>query len=130
VGDEVPLPVVLEGPCGRVERLEEAVVDRDLGVRERVQQGRLADVRVAGQRDDGRLAAPPFLAACLTLAGGLPPAGPGPGDAGGGRGGGGGGAAGGGGGRACDRSRAATRPGRACRPRLRARRYRRRGARG
>ena len=62
VGDEVAPAVVLEPARGRVERLEEAVVDRTPGVGERVQERRLADVRVPGERDDGRRAALPLLA--------------------------------------------------------------------
>ncbi len=48
---EVALPVVLERPRRRVERLEEPVVDGCVGAGERVQERRLADVRVAGERD-------------------------------------------------------------------------------
>ena len=55
VGQEVPPALVLERPGGRVERLEEAVVDRRLCARERVQQRRLADVGVAGEGDGRRL---------------------------------------------------------------------------
>ncbi len=51
VGDEVAAPVVLEPARRRVERLEEAVVDGDVRAGERVQERRLADVRVAGERD-------------------------------------------------------------------------------
>ena len=51
VGDEIAAAVVLEAARGRVERLEQAVVDRDAGARERVQERRLADVRVPGERD-------------------------------------------------------------------------------
>ena len=61
VGDEVALAVVLEAARRRVERLEEPVLDRDLGAGERVQERRLADVRVAGERDDRR----PLRAAAL-----------------------------------------------------------------
>ena len=55
VGHEVAAALVLEAARRRVERLEEAVLDRDLGAGERVQQRRLADVRVAGERDRRRL---------------------------------------------------------------------------
>src|SRR5258708_30115605 len=51
VGDEIAAAVVLERTRRRVERLEEAVLDRDLRIRQRVQQRRLADVRVARERD-------------------------------------------------------------------------------
>src|SRR4029453_13073094 len=40
----------------------ETVVDAGIGARQAVQQGRLADVRVAGQRDRRRLRASPGLA--------------------------------------------------------------------
>ena len=68
VGDEVPAAVVLERARRRVERLEQPVVDGDVGVRERVQQRRLADVRVAGERDRRRLRALPLLAAARRAA--------------------------------------------------------------
>src|SRR4029079_4073008 len=55
VGDQVALPVVGERSRRRVERLEEAILDGDLGAGERVQQRRLADVRVSRERDGGRL---------------------------------------------------------------------------
>ena len=67
VGHEVALPVVLEPARGRVERLEEAVLDRHLGAGERVQQGRLADVRVARERDGRHLGALALLAADTAL---------------------------------------------------------------
>ena len=51
VGDEVAAAVVLERARRRVERLEEAVLDGDVGVGQRVEQRRLADVRVARERD-------------------------------------------------------------------------------
>ena len=51
VGDEVLPSLLLEGARGRVERLEEPVLDRDAGAGERVQKRRLAGVRVAGQGD-------------------------------------------------------------------------------
>ena len=57
VRNEVAPPVVLERARRRVEGLEQAVLDRDLGARERIEQRRLADVRVAGERDGRRLRA-------------------------------------------------------------------------
>ena len=57
VGQEVAAALVLERPRGRVERLEEPVVDRGLGPGERVEQRGLADVRVAGEGDGRRLGA-------------------------------------------------------------------------
>ena len=48
---------MLEPAGGRIECLEQAIVDRRLGSRERVQEGGLPDVRVSGQRD-GRRARP------------------------------------------------------------------------
>ena len=72
VGDEVAAPVVLESARGRIERLEEAVVDRGVRAGERVQERRLADVRVAGERDGGHLRAlplaPPLAALVAHLA--------------------------------------------------------------
>ena len=67
VGDEVAAAVVLEAARRRIERLEQAVAHRDGGVRERVQERRLADVRVAGERDRRNLGAPPLLAADVAL---------------------------------------------------------------
>ena len=58
---------MVEAARGRVERLEQAVVDGHVGVRERVQERGLADVRVAGQRDGGRLRALTGLAANVAL---------------------------------------------------------------
>ena len=51
VGDEVAPAVLLERARRRIERLEEAVLDRDVRVGQRVEQRRLARVRVAGERD-------------------------------------------------------------------------------
>jgi hypothetical protein len=51
VGHEVAPSVVLEGAGRRVERFEEPVLNRDVSVGERVQQRRLADVRVPRERD-------------------------------------------------------------------------------
>ena len=55
VDDEVPLAVVLEPAGSRIERLEQAIVDRRLGPCERVQGGGLPDVRVSGQCDGRRV---------------------------------------------------------------------------
>ena len=62
VRDEVALPFVDERPGRRIERLEEAVVDGCVRTRQRVQERRLSDVRVPGQRD-GRRAGPLALLA-------------------------------------------------------------------
>ena len=51
VGQQVGAPADLERARGRVERVEEALAHAHVGARERVQQRRLAGVRVAGQRD-------------------------------------------------------------------------------
>ena len=51
VGHEVALPVVGERARRRVERLEQPVVDRRVRARQRIQQRRLADVRVPGEGD-------------------------------------------------------------------------------
>ena len=67
VGDEIPAALVPERSRGRIERLEEPVVHGDLGLGQRVQEGRLADVRVAGERNGRRLRAPAFLAADVAL---------------------------------------------------------------
>ena len=67
VGDEVPLAVVVEAARRRVERLEEAVLDRDVGARQRVEQGRLADVRVPGERDRRHLRPLALLASNAAL---------------------------------------------------------------
>ena len=74
VRHEVPLPVVLERPGRRVERLEEAIVDGGLGSGERVQQRRLADVRVPGERDGRRARPAPLLAARRPLSAEAPQA--------------------------------------------------------
>ncbi len=68
VGDEVAPAVGLEAARRRVERLEEPVFDRDVGAGQGVQERRLADVRVARQRDRGRLGALPLLAPRRALA--------------------------------------------------------------
>ena len=67
VGDEVALPLMLEHARRRVERLEEAILDRDLCAGERVQERRLPDVRVPRERDGGRLGASARLAACRAV---------------------------------------------------------------
>ena len=100
---------MLEAARRRVERLEQPVLDRDVRAGERVQQRRLADVRVAGERDRRRLACGALLAARRALPLELLQAPLEHARCAGARAGG--------------RSRAATRPGRACR-------RRRRGARG
>jgi succinyl-diaminopimelate desuccinylase len=68
VGDQIAAPLVLEAARGRVERLEEPVADGDAGVREGVQERRLAGVRVAGQGHGWGLGAAAFFAAHVTLA--------------------------------------------------------------
>ena len=71
VGDEVSAPLVLEAARRRIERLEEAVAHGHRGVGERVQQRRLADVRVAGECDGRCLGARALLASHVALAGQL-----------------------------------------------------------
>ncbi len=61
VGDEVPAPLVDEEARGRVERFEETVVDGHVRIREDVQERRLADIRVPGERDRRRFCAASFL---------------------------------------------------------------------
>ena len=51
VRDQVGAPADLEGTRGRIERVEEPVAHAHVGARERVQESRLAGVRVARQRD-------------------------------------------------------------------------------
>ena len=58
VGHEVSAAVVREGSRRRIECLEQPVVDGDVRLGERVQEGRLADVRVAGKGDGRRVRAP------------------------------------------------------------------------
>src|SRR5262249_53443501 len=67
VGDEIPASVVRERPRGRVDGFEEPVLDGYVRTGERVQERRLADVRVAGERDGGRLRATSRLAARVGL---------------------------------------------------------------
>ncbi len=62
VGEQVAPAVVVEATGRRVERLEQPVLDRHVRAGERVQERRLADVRVPGQGDGRRLRAAPFLA--------------------------------------------------------------------
>ena len=61
VGHEVAAPLVLVGASGRVERVEELRADAHARAGQRIEERRLARVRVAGERDcgDGR-----GLAAC------------------------------------------------------------------
>ena len=68
VGDEVALAVVVETPRRRIERLEEAIVDRRVRAGERIQECRLPDVRVARERDRGSARADPLLPSGGTLA--------------------------------------------------------------
>ena len=68
VGDEVAAALVLEAARRRIERLEQPVADRDARIRKRVEERRLAGVRVAGQRDRRCLGAPPLLAPDVALA--------------------------------------------------------------
>src|SRR6478752_5663630 len=68
VGDEVAAALVFEAARGRVERLEQAVAHRDAGVGERIEERRLARVRVTGERHRRRLGAPPLLAPDVALA--------------------------------------------------------------
>ena len=65
---QIAAAVVRERARGRVERLEEPVLDGHVRAGERVQERRLADVRVAGERDCGGLRAAPRLAARVALA--------------------------------------------------------------
>ncbi len=67
VRDEVAAPVVLETSRRRVERLEETVVHGHLCTGQRVEQGRLADVRVPGERHGRSLRLLPRLAPGRTL---------------------------------------------------------------
>ena len=65
---------MLEAARRRIERLEQPVADRDARVGERVEERRLAGVRVAGERDGRRLGAPALLAPHVALAAELPQA--------------------------------------------------------
>jgi hypothetical protein len=67
VGDEIALARVVESACRRVEGLEEPVLDGHLGTRQRVEQGRLPDVRVPRERDRRRLRAAPGFPAGRTV---------------------------------------------------------------
>ena len=68
VGHEVAAALVLETARRGIERLEEPVADGDARVGERVEERRLAGVRVAGERDGRRLGAAALLAAHVALA--------------------------------------------------------------
>jgi succinyl-diaminopimelate desuccinylase len=72
VGDEVPASFVLESARDGIERLEQAVAHRDVGIRQRVQERRLACVRVPGERHRRRLGTATFLAPDVALAAQLP----------------------------------------------------------
>src|SRR5207244_2242401 len=52
----------LQATCRGIERREQAVLDEGVGVRQPVQEGRLAGVRVADERDRRELTAPAGLA--------------------------------------------------------------------
>ena len=107
VGDEIAAALVLEAARRRVEGLEEAVATETVGPGERVQERRLADVRVPGERDRRRLAsasAPCGARRAASTSTFKPVAR----------------AARSGGARSGGRSRAATRPGPSCRRRRRA----------
>jgi succinyl-diaminopimelate desuccinylase len=67
VRHEVALPVVLERTRRRVERLEEAIVDRGVCSGERVQERRLPDVRIPSERDRRNTRAPTLLPASRAL---------------------------------------------------------------
>jgi len=67
VSDEVGTALVLERSCGRIERLEQPVVDGRLGAGKSVEERRLTDVRVAGESDRRRLGTEPGLPALTTL---------------------------------------------------------------
>ena len=67
VGDEVALAVELEPPRRRIERLEEAVLDRDVRAGEGVEERRLADVRVPRERDRRHLGPLALLATDAAL---------------------------------------------------------------
>ena len=67
VGHEVAPARRSRSPRGRVERLEQPVVHRGVGPGQRVEQRRLADVRVPGEGDRRRLRARPRLPARRAL---------------------------------------------------------------
>jgi succinyl-diaminopimelate desuccinylase len=67
VRHEVALAVVLERARRRIERLEEAIVDRGVSSGERVQERRLPDVRVPGERNGWDTRAPALLPASRAL---------------------------------------------------------------
>ena len=68
VGDQVAPPLVLEAARRRIDGLEQPVADRDARVGERVEQCRLAGVRIAGERNGGCLGAPPLFPPDIALA--------------------------------------------------------------
>ena len=68
VRHEIALAVVLERARRRIERLEETIVDRSVGASQGVQERRLPDVRVAGQRD-GRSGRPQRAPCAVSSAG-------------------------------------------------------------
>ncbi len=68
VGHEVAAAVLLERAGGRVKRLEQPVVHGHVRVRERIQEGRLAGVRVPGERDQRRDRGAPLLSLRLAAA--------------------------------------------------------------
>jgi N-succinyldiaminopimelate aminotransferase len=67
VGDQVVAAFVDERASRRIERLEQTIVDGNLSVRQHVQQRRLANVRVPGERDRRRFGAASFLATHFAL---------------------------------------------------------------
>ena len=67
VRHEVATSVMLERARRRIQRLEQPIVDGDVRIGQRVQQRRLADVGVAGERDSRRFRPLTFLAAYLAL---------------------------------------------------------------
>ena len=68
IGDEVAPPLVLETARRRVDCLEQPVADGDAGVGERIEECRLAGVRVAGERHRGCFRTAPLLAPHVALA--------------------------------------------------------------
>ncbi len=67
VRHEIPSAFELECACRRVECLEQPVLDGNRGSGQRVQQRRLADVRVTGERNGRRLRAPPSFSSHVAL---------------------------------------------------------------
>ncbi len=68
VGDEIAAALLLEAAGHRVERFEQPVADGDSGVGERVEERRLAGVRVPREGHRRRLGALPLLAPDVSLA--------------------------------------------------------------